>query len=303
MSTDHSSIRGVITVLNTPFSLDGSVDLAGLHSNISYALDANVAGFLVNGLAAEIDCLSIAEREAIVSLVVDTAGSTLVIGGLGSATSPTAVRTAARYLEQGCRGLLVNGAGIPADTLLEALLEIDRLHPPFIMLQDWDPTGAGIPVKTLYHLLDKVASLSWIKVEVNPCGPKYSELLSVAPTKLRVSGGWAVMQMIEALDRGVHAIMPTALHRTYARIYHLHSAGRRDESRALFNRLLPILAFSNQRLEISVAFFKRLLYAQGLFESDYCRLPDTDFDLYEETIADELIEFAIELESLDFPSS
>lgn len=30
------------------------------------------------------------------------------------------------------------------------------------------------------------------------------------------------MQMIEALDRGVHAFIPTALHTLYVRIYHLH---------------------------------------------------------------------------------
>ena len=45
------------------------------------------------------------------------------------------------------------------------------------------------------------------------------------------------MQMIEALDRGVHAIMPTALHSIYVRIYQLHTSGQRQAARDLFDRL------------------------------------------------------------------
>ncbi len=33
------------------------------------------------------------------------------------------------------------------------------------------------------------------------------------------------MQMTEALGRGVHAFMPTALHAVYVRIYRLYAAG------------------------------------------------------------------------------
>ena len=65
--------------------------------------------------------------------------------------------------------------------------------------------------------------------------------------------------LIEALDRKVDAFMPTGLHRAYVTIFKRYASGDRDGAMALFHRLLPILAFSNQHLEHSIHFFKRLL--------------------------------------------
>jgi 4-hydroxy-tetrahydrodipicolinate synthase len=64
---------------------------------------------------------------------------------------------------------------------------------------------------------------------------------------------------------------------------------------ALFRRLLPILAFSNQHLDISIHFFKRLLYRQGLYPTPRVREPILPFDGYHMRIADELIDYALKL--------
>jgi 4-hydroxy-tetrahydrodipicolinate synthase len=102
--------------------------------------------------------------------------------------------------------------------------------------------------------------------------------------------------MIEALDRGVHVLMPTALHAVYIRIYRLHTTGRRQEAVELFDRALPILAFSNQHLDISIHFFKRLLRAQGIYPTGSVRAPVLPFDETHARVADELIARAIALE-------
>src|SRR5690606_21691457 len=100
---------------------------------------------------------------------------------------------------------------------------------------------------------------------------------------------WAVSQMIEALDRGVHVFMPTALHAIYVRIYQSHTMGQREEARGLFEQVLPILAFSNQHLDISIHFFKRLLFAQGIYPTPAVREPILPFDEVHQQIADELV--------------
>jgi hypothetical protein len=50
-----------------------------------------------------------------------------------------------------------------------------------------------------------------------------SELLTATGGRLHVPDGWAVMQMIEALDRGVYACIPTALHAVYVPIYRIYA--------------------------------------------------------------------------------
>ena len=129
-----------------------------------------------------------------------------------------------------------------------------------------------------------------------PAGRKYSELLDATGGRLHVSGGWAVMQIIEALDRGVHAFMPTALHSIYVRIYNLYTSGRREAARELFEKILPILAFANQHLDISIHFFKRMLFAQGIYSSPAVREPILPFDDVHVRVAEDLITRACALE-------
>lgn len=289
---------GIITVLNTPFDANNHIDLAALRAHACYAINAGVSGFLVPAMASEVDKLTLAERDSIVEAVLEeSSGRVPVIGGASAASASERIAIARRLVAAGCAGVLVSIPYENDEQYSRAVHEVAETAPPFLMLQDWDPTGYGVPVATLVRLFEEVEPFRAVKIEVVPAGPKYTEILQATGGRLHVSGGWAVMQMIEALDRGVHAIMPTAMHHTYVRIRALYMHGKRDEARALFNRLLPILAFSNQHLDISIQFFKRLLHAQGIYPTASVRAPILPFDEAHERIARELITYAIALES------
>ena len=62
-----------------------------------------------------------------------------------------------------------------------------------------------------------------------------------------------------------------------------------NEARTLFEQLLPILAFANQHLDISIHFFKRLLHRQGIYATERVREPILPFDAVHEKVAQELI--------------
>src|SRR5690606_32642817 len=111
--------------------------------------------------------------------------------------------------------------------------------------------------------------------------------------RLNVSGGWAVMQMIEGLKRGVHAYMPTGMHYLYSKIYRDYRQGNHTAAEKLFHELLPVLSFSNQHLDISIHFFKRLLYRQGIYPTPAVRQPILEFDAVHEACAGELIQRVI----------
>jgi 4-hydroxy-tetrahydrodipicolinate synthase len=164
------------------------------------------------------------------------------------------------------------------------------------MIQDWDASGYGIPVSLIAKLFDEVDVFRCLKVETVPAGVKYTEVLRATGGRLHVSGGWAVTQMIEGLDRGVHAFMPTGMHRIYTRIFELYHQGDREGARRLFEELLPVLAFSNQHLDLSIHFFKRLLHAQGVYATSRVRSPILPFDGYHERIAIDLIDRVNRLE-------
>lgn len=285
-------LKGIISVLNTPFNDENEIDIGALKLNVENAIEAGIRGFLVPAMASEVEKLTLEERKSLLTATIEKKKtmdpSVKVIGGIY--TDPKRRKAmASEYIDLGCDGILINIPYVDRDSFRKQIHEIAELKPPFLMIQDWDFKGFGIPIDLLIDLWREIDCLKSIKVEVVPAGVKYSKLLEASNNKLHVTGGWAVMQMIEALERGVHAFMPTGMHDIYVKIYNLFIQGKEKEARSLFYRLLPVLAFSNQHLDISVHFFKHLLYEQGIYPTANCRDPILEFDTIHKKTAFSLI--------------
>ncbi len=292
---ESRELDGIVTVLNTPFTPEGKIDRAGLERHVEYALSAGVSGFLVPAMAAEVDELNRDERRLIVGSVVDAcAGRVAVIGG-ASAPAKDRAAIAAELVELGCEGVLVSIPFEGEDSYRRDVDEIAACDTPYLMLQDWDAAGYGLPVDLIVELARDIPAFRCLKVESVPAGPKYSAVKAATDGRLAVAGGWAVMHLIDGLDRGVDIFMPTGLHELYVGILRLYRTGRRNEAERWFRRLLPILTFSNQHLEVSICFFKRLLFRQGIYPSDAVRIPLRFWDEFNRRRADELIAEAIAL--------
>ena len=175
-------------------------------------------------------------------------------------------------------------------------MELAALDPQMIMLQDWNASGYGLGDELICDLFTNVPAFRCLKIETVPAGIKYSRILKLTKGRLNISGGWAVSQMIEGLQRGVHAFMPTGMHYIYTSIYNLFKQGKHEEAEQLFLKIIPVLAFSNQHLDISIHFFKRLLYKQGMYPTINVREPILPFDKFHQAIADKHINKIIQLE-------
>jgi dihydrodipicolinate synthase/N-acetylneuraminate lyase len=104
-----------------------------------------------------------------------------------------------------------------------------------------------------------------------------------------------VPYLIEALDRGIHVVTPGGLHWVIAEVVRRYRAGDRASAMGLFDRLLPILGWQNQHIDVSNQFLKRLAVRQGVFAGATVRRPVVPFDAYHRRIADELIGQALDL--------
>ncbi len=288
---------GIVTVLNTPFTSTDELDIKGLRLNVRAALKAGVAGFLVPAMASEVYKLSIDERLAMVDTVLEEVNNKVpVIAGAGEADLAKAKNLLGLYIERGCKPVLFQIPYTADDLFYHHFMSLAELQPEVIMLQDWDAAGYGLPDKLIVKLFDEVEAFRCLKVETIPAGVKYSRILELTGGRLHVSGGWAVSQMIEGLKRGVHAFMPTGMHFIYTKIYREYAAGNYSVAEKLFHQILPVLSFSNQHLDISVHFFKRLLHKQGIYATAGVRKPIVEFDAIHAELADTLIEKIIEIE-------
>ena len=295
---DLFPLHGIVSVLNTPFTDAGTIDFNGLKRNVREALNAGVAGFLAPAMASEVQKLTLDERLAIVYCVLQTAeGKVPVFAGTASASFAESKEILKSYLDLGCRHVLIQLPFVNEKQFKQYFLSLAECGPEVIMLQDWDASGYGLPDHLIMDLFELVPSFRSLKVETNPAGIKYSKILKLSNGTLNVSGGWAVNQMLEGLKRGVHAFMPTGMHWIFTQIFRDFQRGNVIEATTLFNEILPVLAFSNQDLDISIHFFKRLLWKQGIYPTPNVRHPILPFDDIHREIADDLIQKTMEIEN------
>ncbi|HCN84383.1 MAG TPA: dihydrodipicolinate synthase family protein [Sphingobacteriaceae bacterium] len=288
---------GIVTVLNTPFTNTDQIDTISLRKNVKNALNAGVGGFLVPAMASEVYKLSFEERLEIISCVLDEVnGRVPVIAGGGGTELSASKKTIDSCIKLGCKNILFQIPYHNESQFYDHFMELADLGPEMIMLQDWDASGYGLPDDLICKLFEEVEAFRCLKVETVPAGVKYSRILKHTNNQLNISGGWAVTQMIEGLERGVHAFMPTGMHYIYTKIYRDYMNGKHNEAKKLFHELSPVLAFSNQHLDISIHFFKRLLYQQGAYTTSLTRHPILEFDAIHKGIADELISRIISME-------
>lgn len=294
--TKYDTMSGVISVINTPFNSDNKIDLDSLRRYIDHSISCGVSGFLVPAMAAEVNKLSFEERRIMVETVLDQVnGKIPVIGGASSLDTQGMLKNAKMLNELGCDGILVSVPYKDKKSYKKTIYLIAETNPGFLMIQDWEFNGFGIPLDIIVELFDEIDIFKHLKVEVVPAGLKYSQVIKATKGKLIVSGGWASSQMIEGLDRGVNAFMSTILPDLYAQIYQLHLKGERETARKLFYKLVPILAFSHQHIDISIHFNKRMLFRQGIYSTPNVREPIITFDTYHLKIADELIDYALSI--------
>ena len=294
--------RGIVSVVQTPFAPDGSIDLDSLGCLLDDAIAGGVSGLLAPVVASEVACLSVAERIQVLQfLSKQIAGRVPLIVGASSDDVATCHFMQNVACDIGAAAWLVavpqafyqdQGQVIP---FFRDVCTDNRLP---LIIQDLQFGGPGLPLSLIRELRMQIPAFQGIKIETVPAGPKYTEVRRTLGVDFFIAGGWAVSQLIEALDRGVDAMIPeSAMVRVYCEIFRRYACGDRDGAQTLFRSLLPILAFTNQELSVSIAFFKRLLVRKGIFENEMLRLQGFVWDEYNQRIADELIEHYLTLEA------
>ena len=128
---DCLPLRGIVTVLNTPFTAANELDVDALRQHVRKALAAGVAGFLVPAMASEVEKLTPAERELFVDAVLEEAnGRATVIGGASAPSGTERVRLARQLVAAGCDGVLVSIPYEDDERYAAAVREVADTAPP-----------------------------------------------------------------------------------------------------------------------------------------------------------------------------
>jgi 4-hydroxy-tetrahydrodipicolinate synthase len=298
MTVRLDDLGGIIASLHTPFTADDAPDHASLVRLIDHVAAAGCTGVLATAVAGEVGALTPDERHALLDTVTTACrGRLRVIAGVSAADLATSLDLARRARTAGADLVLWQPPeGMAHGGLADALARLGDAGPGPVMLQDLDWHGSGIPVPVIADCAAAVPAFQALKVETVPAGPKYTAVRAALGARLHLSGGWAAMHMLDGLARGLDAFIPSGLLPAYVRIFDLWQQGEHDTARALFERCLPIITFSNQDIRISIAFWKKVRRLQGLFATELARPPVGALDAVQAAEAERLADRAVAID-------
>ena len=294
-----TSMRGIIPSLHTPFSKDNEIDLYSLKKLIDHTISTGCAGMLVGAVAGENSSLSINEKKLIIKESIrynENRIPTIVSCSAKEQKDRIALSILAK--EAGAEWILCQVPdNVYGDELLECFQQIAEVGPKYLMIQDLSWTDNGMRDEDILMLYNKIKKFKGLKIEVLNAGPKYTRVLEATNNEIHLSGGWAIMGMMEALHRGVHAFIPSTMEILYNRIYNLFVANKFEEAKNLFYEMLPTLSFAHQHIDISIKFYKTLRVKEEIFATNFCRSPIKDFDKFQNDEAESHINKIFKLQN------
>ncbi|HEU4439455.1 MAG TPA: dihydrodipicolinate synthase family protein [Methylomirabilota bacterium] len=242
---------GIFHILATPFREDGALDVEGLPRLIESALATGVSGLTILGIAGEAHRLTDEERRRVVEIVVkETRGRRPVAVGVSASGTHLATAFARMAREHGADALMVAPpAGLRN---LDAVAEYYRTVAaatglPLVLQDEPVTTQVTMPARFIADLCNAIREIQAVKLEEAPTLPKITRLRALLGDQVAIFGGLGGVYFFEELLRGADGAMtgfpfPEAL----AAIQERFVAGRRDESRALFYRWLPLIRYESQ---------------------------------------------------------
>lgn len=278
--TTLQGLTGIIASLHTPFTPDDRPDHDSLVRLIDHVAASGCVGVLATAVAGEVRSLQPDERAALLDTVCGACkGRLKVVAGVSAADLATSLDLARKARTAGADLVLWQPpAGTAETAIAPGLARLGEAGPGPVMLQDLDWTGPGIPLSTIEHAAATVPAFQALKVETAPAGPKYTAVRKALGSRLHLSGGWAAMQMLDGLARNLDAFIPSGLLPAYVQIFDLWQQGRHDAARELFEQCLPVVVFSNQDINTSIAFWKKVRRLEGIFTTERARPPVTGLD-------------------------
>ena len=277
------ALDGVIPVLPMPFDEDGDIEVEELRQVTRFLLGRPVRA-IAFGFASEVSRLTDMERDLALRVVADAAGGALpVVATIQAHSTPALLRRAEAALENGATMVMVTppaGGPFAPDDLVAHFDALSRRTGTPMIIQDAPAlSGVETSVAVLARLAVEIPGVVAVKIEAAPTAPKVSALVEAIGTSAGVMGGAGGLDFLNELERGASGVLPgAAFPELFARVFDLYRAGRLQEARTLFSRMLPILVLTTRDHETFCYAQKAILRRRGVLQHVGTRAPSRHLD-------------------------
>jgi 4-hydroxy-tetrahydrodipicolinate synthase len=258
--------RGTYTVMITPFSEDGALDLPKIRRFVDWQIAQGIHGLIPLGSTGEFLSLSDEEHEAVSETVIrQAAGRVPVLIGTGAEDTRQVVRLSRRAEAQGADGVMI----IPPfystpteDELYHHYKTVANAISLPIMLYN-NPATANVDLTpSIVARLSEIDNCRYIKestLEVT----RVRDIIQLCGERMTVFGGILGFESFVEGAAGWVAVASNLAPGPLAQLFRLVAdAGRIAEARALYLQYLPLIRFVGG--QAYVAGTKALLGHMGL---------------------------------------
>ena len=275
-------LSGVYNILTTPFLPDGALDTVSLRRLTEAVVATGVDGITVLGVAGEAQKLSTAERDHVVSTVLEVVdGHTAVFVGASQEATDTTVAAAAGAERAGAAGVMIAPPTFlqPGPALTEHFKRIGEAISIPIILQDYPPVnGVIMSPQAMAELVAAVPAITTIKLEGTPTPQRTAQTLALTGDRVTVLGGLGGMYLLDELRRGASGTMTGfAYPEVLLEVWLAWRAGDRRAAADTYARFLPLLVFEGQP-GVGLAIRKEILRRRGLIDHSVVRHPGSQID-------------------------
>ena len=271
---------GLFPVAPTPFTESGALDLDGQRRVIDCMVDQQVDGICILANYSEQFVLTDAERDTLVDVCLEhTAGRVPVMVTCSHFSTQIASDRAQRAAKAGASLVMLmppyHGAALRADEkgMFEHFERVAQAAGVPVMVQDAPLSGVTLSVPFLVRLARELPLVRYFKIEVPQAAAKLRALIAAGGDAIEGPfDGEEAITMMPDLDAGATGTMSSALLPDLLRsVFDANKEGRRDEARAAYARLLPLINYENRQCGLRAA--KTVMMEGGVIKSDMVRHP------------------------------
>jgi 4-hydroxy-tetrahydrodipicolinate synthase len=301
-----SVLKGVVSVLPTPFDSADELDLDSLRRVVDLYIGAGVDGLVALGFTSEVARLSSREKRVILETVIaHTNGRVPVVVGTSADGLKLCIDATREAKDAGAHAVMVSPPPMPKINSQAVLNHYKKLAEAVdlpIVVQDFPPlTGYFMEPWLLAQIAREVPSARTIKLEDAPTpGKAYRILEAAGDLEVDIFGGLGGGFLLEELLAGATGAMTGfAYPEILVRIVSLFHEGKVDEAARFFYRCVALMRFEFQA-GIGVAIRKELLKRRGVFTHTGIRVPGPLPDPSTIQAMDRLLRYLKEEEKLEW---
>jgi 4-hydroxy-tetrahydrodipicolinate synthase len=292
-------LEGVYSVLPTPFTAGGDLDLESLKRVIDLFIGAGVNGLTALGVTSEIARMNDAERAQVLETVVrHAAGRVRVVAGATADGQRTCTDYTKFAKDTGADAVMISPPRMPkinSDAVVRHFAAVAAAVDIPIVVQDFPPvSGYAMEPWLLVRIAKEVPAARTIKLEDPPTPFKTSRIREAAQgMDLGIFGGLGGVFLLEELMAGATGAMTGfAYPEILVKIVKLYHSGDVDAAAAAFYPYVPLMRFEFQE-GIGMAIRKEVLKRRGVVECADIRPPGAKLDATTLAALDRVLKYSV----------